>query len=96
MKKFKFKLEPLLKIRRFEEKQKYMEFSKILLKYNETNFEIQNADVVRISNLKKEAKNMAMDRFDLSNVVATRNYLKQISLKKSVAERKKVDLSGEY
>jgi len=96
MKKFKFKLEPLLKIRRFEEKQKYVEFSKILLKYNETNFEIQNADTVRIANLKKESVHMTQNRFDLSSVVTTRNYLKQIAMKKSVAERKKTDLTGEY
>jgi len=96
MKKYKFKLEPLLKLREFEEKQKFMEFSKVLAKVNENNTDITEGDQKRKNVLVRENKQIQKGTFSLSYAIDARRYIKHLDKKKEVAKRNNLELKDEY
>ena len=96
MKKFEFKLEPLLKIRRFDEKQQYIEFAKVLVKHNQNNSEIQSTTKISRSTLAKESRLMKTGKFDLAYSLSVRKYLNQLSKKSVIAVRKNQEIMPEY
>ncbi len=85
MKKFYFKMDPLIRIRAFEEKLKYAEYAKTLGEVNRNNMTVESVNEKRQKMLMRERKEMLNERFDLGRMVRMDTYLREMERKKLVA-----------
>lgn len=96
MKKFVFKMDPLIRIRAYEEKMKYAEYAKVLGKVNKNLATIASVDETRAGMLTRERNEMLNRRFDLERMVRMEFYLREMDRKKGVAIEANKILQGEF
>ncbi|MDH5718292.1 MAG: hypothetical protein OEZ22_11750 [Spirochaetia bacterium] len=92
MKKFKFKLEPFLKLKKLEEKNKMVELSKVAQEAENQQIEINNYYEKSGILLSEEAIKMREGIFDLSYQIIMQNYFYNMKKRKEIAERKMLEI----
>ena len=95
MKKFSFKMDPLLRLRAYDEKIKFASYARVLGEYNKNNTQAIGTDQTRAAVLQNASKKMRAGEFDLRSMQYLGDYLNHLEKKKRVALYKNSELQSE-
>ena len=87
MKKFRYKLDPLLKIRKFQEKQEFANYGRILGEINKYSEKIQETVFRKNDFADQERKNMQKGVFNISDKILAQDYYLQLKKIRIQAEK---------
>jgi len=88
MKKFKFKLEAILKLREIEEKNKLGELAKVVGQINKWNADIETFTTESTHKLKEESVKLRQHKSTFKDMQITREYFTFLNRKKKLALKK--------